>query len=485
MTQFRCRTFGGAAFVMLASVHAVAQGADPEAIVDQFYPQSLIDVSQQLGIPFSRNQCVAVYDTDADGGPRTIVAGYSNGYRGIVRVLRPNGAAFSVVAEPVGYEFSGHQCDITLVDIDGDGAKEVRVSYLERIGSVDWIFGWNGQQLLDLTPSSLDATGERISALRNMGFVDIDNDGTQEVLSSWIDRDEPPSPNDLYRLSGGVYSHEQPVVALMTFPRFAEPFDFYLPIPEGARGPYSLRVINGIAGGRARVTSGQVWLNGQEIVSVSDLGAAMDFIDRIVSLQAGNRLSVRVNDPVSSQLTILITSAVWDTSLGYTRLWLGLTDVATEGANFDLLTEVYRNGTLLTSGYAQCIRGAAVYDGDNVEALTFLEPFSPVSYTPGDVLSLKVRARMGTTADGASCSTHGQVSGLKVYYDGVDRASRINLALASASPQDFFLHKSGSADVLSETAPTSIDTIFVQAPTLNFSGGNPWQDVGTWTLTPP
>lgn len=47
---------------------------------------------------------------------------------------------------------------------------------------------------------------------------------------------------------------------------------------------------------------------------MADLGASVAFNDRSVRLEATNELSVRVDGPPDSTMTILMTSEIWDIS---------------------------------------------------------------------------------------------------------------------------------------------------------------------------
>jgi|SRR5207249_3535520 len=61
-------------------------------------------------------------------------------------------------------------------------------------------------------------------------------------------------------------------------------------------------------------------------------------------------------------------------------------------------------------------------------------------------------------------------------------------ALAQSSA-DFFLHGAGATAnpptlFLDRTAPTDTTAKFKDSTSINFSGGNPWKEVGTWPADP-
>jgi hypothetical protein len=308
------------AALAVASIPAYGQ-QDPTAIVQTFYPSALREVDQIQDTPlFSPLQCFAVYDRDVAGAARTIVAGYSNGFTGMMRVLQAGPGGFAVVAEPAGYDFAGHRCRMELLDLDGIPGNEIHLSFSTMGNSTDWVFRWDGQQLLNLTPVTVATDGLLETRLLRADFVDLDNDGAKEiyVISQYPIRELPPLPDVVYRLSGDQYTMLHPVVAYGTFERGSgSPDTDTVPVilPRGARGPFLLHVVNG-NGGAARVEnaveSGRVWLNGQEIIRPNDFGSNVAFIDREVPLQVDNELKVRLAGSPGSRMSVLITAASWD-----------------------------------------------------------------------------------------------------------------------------------------------------------------------------
>ena len=46
---------------------------------------------------------------------------------------------------------------------------------------------------------------------------------------------------------------------------------------------------------------------------------------------------------------------------------------------------------------------------------------------------------------------------------------------------DFFLYRQGGMGGLRQVAPATAEAAFSSSPPVNLLGGNPWQDIGTWT----
>ena len=284
------------------------------SIVEQFYPPSL-DLPAGIG---SRQQCFAIYDADASI-PQTIVAAYTNGAEARIRVLRARGGTFDVVAEPEGgLDLSGVWCDVSLEDVDADGRKEIRVDFSLNRDTVSWLFRWDGRQLWNLTPTTFTAVGGyQTSRFVNGDLVDADNDGTKEIYvqpAYPVFPDEPVLPAVVYRLSGNRYVEQMRVVGMWTFtlqPRASETTTVSVVVPQGARGPYTLRVVNGLPDGTARAAGAEVWINGKETLSPTDFGNNVGVIERAVTLLPKNALAVRLAGQSSGEIRIIIESERW------------------------------------------------------------------------------------------------------------------------------------------------------------------------------
>jgi hypothetical protein len=316
----RATTLGPARSIILLTLvsllvtPAAGQQAGVSSIVEQFYPPNLIASRQETD---GRQQCFSVYDAEASGAPRTIVAAYTNHSDAVIRVLRASAGSFDVVAEPQGLDLSGVWCDIELEDIDADGRKEIRVDFSVNRSTASWLFRWDGQQLLNLTPTAGTAsTGHQSTTFVDGDLLDVDNDGIKEIYV----RPEYPQHSDervppavLYRLRGDRYVEDKRLVGAWKFERKTrtpETSEVTVALPQGARGPYRLRVVNGRVDGAARAARAQVWINRREVVSATTIdGQAV--IERTVTLRTDNALAVRFGGRPSSELLLIIESDRW------------------------------------------------------------------------------------------------------------------------------------------------------------------------------
>lgn len=295
---------------------AFGQPPNVASVVEQFHPKILSEFPDEIR---GRQQCFAVYDADASGAPRTIVAAYTNHTAAAVRVLQARAGGFEVVAEPAsGLGLTGVWCDITLEDLDADGRKEILVDFSVNRDTVSWVFRWDGQQLLNMTPTTAGAiTGYGMSNVVNGDLVDVDNDGTKEIyVSPSYPRfpDEPIQAGVLYRLESGQYVEEMQLVGMWSLTRKTgtlETSTMTFAVPEVARGPYMLRVVNGRPDRTARATNVQLWIDGREILAPTDFGGDAAIIEREVALAGEHRLAVRFAGQPSGEILIIIGSKSW------------------------------------------------------------------------------------------------------------------------------------------------------------------------------
>jgi hypothetical protein len=207
-----------------------------------------------------------------------------------------------------------------------------------------------------------------------------------------------------------------------------------------------------------------------------------NWIDRTVSLDTDNDIICGVVDSLSPFAIFEGTDAQQLVALAPARLWIGLKNSDDQGTQFDLRAEVYVNGTLVSAGVTRCITGVTRNPSKAKEVTV---PFGPIADAPGDVVSLKVLTRIGTNPDNTKCPGHNNAVGLRLYYDAVSRASQFGAEITPEQLTDFFLRSAGTDFLLDAIPPTAAIAKFKDSPSLNFSGGNPWKAIGTWSMTLP
>jgi hypothetical protein len=187
-------------------------------------------------------------------------------------------------------------------------------------------------------------------------------------------------------------------------------------------------------------------------------------------------------------------------ALGPAKLWVGLKNSDDVGTQFDVRVDVSRDAVLVATGLTRCITGL----GRNpLRASEVTVPFGPVSsetFAAGDVLSLRVLTRIGSNSDGTKCTgpggSHSSATGLRLYYDAASRASRFGAGLRPDPVMDLFLHSDGAvcgngpgsgatSYFLDDASPAASPSKCRDSGGVSFGRGNPWQEIGTWSMTIP
>jgi RHS repeat-associated protein len=122
------------------------------------------------------------------------------------------------------------------------------------------------------------------------------------------------------------------------------------------------------------------------------------------------------------------------------HVWLGLKNSDDQGTKFDLYAEVVHNGTALSSGLTRCITGVTRNANQAQEVTVPFSAFSPqLVSVPPDTVALRIWTRIGTHADNSFCGGHGNATGLRLYFDSINRPARLGATVGGAIPSPMSL----------------------------------------------
>ncbi len=308
----------GAAALLLSPWLPRQAAAQPtvEEVVAEFFPQRLItesedDHAQGGPLPFQASDFLVV-DLDGDGGD-SIVAAYSNGFSGVVRVLRRDGAEWRLAAEPDLPLLGGIFPSVSRVEVDGDAGPELLVSYSSPRGrGADWVFDWDGSELRPVNPTVTDDAGEIDTVLSGVEFLDLDGDGLIEMVNPTgsgpvaADEVEPIGSGDyeVYAFDGERFVLDGPVAYFGTATRgTGAPVTERIAFSAQSPGPYRLRIVNGTADGHHRVGSAVIRLNGAEVAGPHHFNQHVHRLDVEVALVAENVLEIELRGAPGGVIT--------------------------------------------------------------------------------------------------------------------------------------------------------------------------------------
>jgi parallel beta-helix repeat protein len=205
---------------------------------------------------------------------------------------------------------------------------------------------------------------------------------------------------------------------------------------------------------------------------------------RFDKISVQNQASVIVCDEGPTNCQEFIAPRVV-TMLTPAKVWVGLKNSDDQGTQFDVRAELYRQNVLIAVGETLCVTEVT---NNPTKAKEVVIPFGALSNATFDrvgSLSLRILTRIGTTEDGKKCSgpggSHGSAVGLKLYYDAVNRAEKFGAEITPAPLRDYFAH-TNSSDFLDAIAPTANVAKQKASGGVNFNAGNPWQEIGRWSM---
>lgn len=123
-----------------------------------------------------------------------------------------------------------------------------------------------------------------------------------------------------------------------------------------------------------------------------------------------------------------VTSALRLEAVGDLYAWLGLKNSDDQGTYFDLRAELRKNGAVIASGETKTIQGVTRNPSNAKEVTVAFGPLSTREFNPGDILSLRLLTKV------ADSGGHSNAVGLRLYYDAVNRASRVGVTFGPAGP---------------------------------------------------
>lgn len=311
-----------------SGARAYVQSHD-DAVAALFYPDNLkVDARGLSTFTEIRDWRTIRADLDATGSQNYLIAAYSNGFSGRVRVIREDAAGPVLVADPRETIMFQSSPSVETSDLDGDSRPEVVVTFVNgRKGrSLAWVFRWNGRTLTNLNPplssSNPFEPAERREIL-DPTFIDLNADGRIEILE--------PSDNFGVDVEFESEEHSAPVVADQSYTILilgaegfqqasatATYFGYFQRAagkPRGetaefkaSSGSYVLRILNGERG-KHMVESAVIRLNGRIVASPNDFRAKALVIEKRIALNEMNALTVELRSGPGSRINVIIQRA--------------------------------------------------------------------------------------------------------------------------------------------------------------------------------
>jgi photosystem II stability/assembly factor-like uncharacterized protein len=253
-------------------------------------------------------------------------------------------------------------------------------------------------------------------------------------------------------------------------------------------------IADGVQGTTIATSDGATW--GQQGNPLSGPTSALNATN--IALNGAACTTARCMVGAPAQGDILISNPIVS-AVGNVQSWLGLVPngqaLDDRGTLFDLRADLLDNGNVIATGLSRCITQVQSGVAFSKEVTTTLGTFTPLVLASGDVISLRLDARIGTNGSDGFCGGRKQTAaGLRLYYDASAQPSQLNATIGAAST-NLFLHSDGTACGTSPSSGVTTRFLDTNSPggtvkcadsaPLNFAGGNPYQQIGEWSMTQP
>jgi len=158
--------------------------------------------------------------------------------------------------------------------------------------------------------------------------------------------------------------------------------------------------------------------------------------------------------------------------LGEANVFLGLKNSDDVGTKFDLLAEVFKNGSPIGSGELNGVPGGGSGFSNAVSRAIDLVLSAPTDIHAGDTLNLKLSVRIALGVSGHRSGT------ARLWFNDTAANSRFS-ALIDGVASDYFLLDGFNIGATPGPGPKKTLDVFVD----RLIGGNPFKPFGTWSKT--
>jgi N-acetylneuraminic acid mutarotase len=183
-------------------------------------------------------------------------------------------------------------------------------------------------------------------------------------------------------------------------------------------------------------------------------------------------LTVTDNHGASGQCTATVTVIPPQlTAPSPATVWLGLKNSDDVGTKFDLLAELFKNGTPVGSGQLDSVPGGGSGFNNAVLRTINVALYAPVDICQGDTLSFRVSARI------ASTSGH-RAGTARLWFNDPVADSHFDATIGGVT-QSYYLGGGSLLSLSPGPGPKNTIDVFVDRAV----GGNPFKPFGTWSIT--
>ena len=167
-----------------------------------------------------------------------------------------------------------------------------------------------------------------------------------------------------------------------------------------------------------------------------------------------------------------VTQAPQLSALGAANVWIGLKNSDDVGTKFDLLAEVFKNGSLVGSGQVSGTVGGSSGFNNAVLRTIDLALYAPTEVQSGDTVSIRLSVRIAVGVPGHRSGT------ARLWFNDAVANSSFGATIGGVTG-DYFLLNGFTLSSGAGLGPKKTVDVFVD----RLVGGNPFKAFGTWSRT--
>lgn len=266
-----------------------------------------------------------------DGTPDLVAAAYSVNRAEVAMLAYKDGVARIMDAVTDRHLWlAGGVCDASVIDLadpaksDSPLARTVEITF----DGQDWFFAWDGKNLASITAPYYEWGPKDVpnSAMADTNVVDVDHSGPMQIVGNDGDGNKFPQADGisstgteiLFRFNGKIYAPAETLLFLDEYKPQPSNWDAsmdgswadltkgYIDMHHAPAPSYQLRIVNGDRDGSNRVTSAKIEINGQLVLSPTDVNQEVETLTETIQLQKQNEITVAVTGPPKSHLYVTV-----------------------------------------------------------------------------------------------------------------------------------------------------------------------------------
>lgn len=288
------------------------------------FPQNLIykkvDKNVPDNDPTDYTGCAEMLTNDRDDGPDLVAAAF-DGTGGIEIAMLSVEDGRAEILDAVNnskFSFVNAPCTAYAYNLANPSAPDdsllahaVDISF----GGEDWFFGWNGQKLVNLTPTNdFQKMTPPITDIYGANVVDIDRTGPLQIMGTARAPDRFPRSDGiassgswtLFRYNRKKFVPTENYKVFIDASGISDYVEYGYGMHRTPAPSYIMTILNGTRDGRRRVKGATITLDGVKIFGPGQINKSEGMVSQVVNLKHMGEIDVNIQGGSHAVFYILI-----------------------------------------------------------------------------------------------------------------------------------------------------------------------------------